>query len=213
MNSGKTQAMSHCPVGLANNHKPNIPPHSNKGFTLVELLVVMIIVSAITTLLVSGLSTTWDNFSKLNSSKLTIVSSKLPLLWFSNSVNGALLYHPKKSYFTGTRQSFTYITSLAPDTPKGVPTEVTWSLDNNQLVYLNNEKNDAVNVLTSNSKLYFEYLENNEWVQDVSNKEGQLPEAIRIIDENNHILVMASPQRPTTADIPDDIRLDGELQF
>ena len=213
MNSGKTQTMNHCPVGLVSNHRPNTFSYANKGFTLVELLVVMTIVSAVTTLLVSGLSTTWENFSKLNNSKLTIASSKLPLLWFSNSVNGALLYHPKKSYFTGTSQSFTYITSLAPDTPKGVPTEVTWSLDNNQLVYLNNEKEDAINVLTLKNKLHFEYLENNEWVQETSNNQGQLPEAIRIIDENNHILVMASPQRPTTADIPDDIRLDGELQF
>ena len=129
MNSGKTQTISHHQDCLVNR-----PQYIQKGFTLVELLVVMVIVSAVTTLLASGLSTTWNNFAKLNSSKLTISSSKLPLSWFSRSINGVILYNPLKSYFTGTQQSITYTTWAAPDTPVGVPTQVNWSVNNNGLV-------------------------------------------------------------------------------
>lgn len=182
------------------------------GFTLIEVLVVLTITSLVTTLLVAGLNTTWGNFNKLNNSQLIFKSSRIPLFWFSESVEGATLLHPFKSYFSGTATEMSFITMYAPNTQENNAVSITWRVKNKKLQLIAGEPNIFEgDVFTFYDEVSFRYLTQSGWKNTFSSNKAELPLAIQIIDGDQKTLLTTSPKRPHYQEVPADIKLNGEL--
>lgn len=185
---------------------------SSQGFTLIEVLVVLSITSLVTTLLIAGINTTWSNFNKLNSSQLLLKSSRLPLAWFAESIEGAVLLHPYKSYFQGSRDRIEFSSYAAPHSPYSNVVSVEWSIKSGDLRLTSQYPNKINRVIKSfGEEVSFEYLTNDGWKKEFASKSAQLPKAVRITSANNSIKVVASPKRPLFEEAPADLKLSGEL--
>lgn len=200
------------------------------GFTMVELLVVLVITGMTTSLLVTGLGTTWQNFDRLSNKNISLSQGQLPKSWFIKSVNAALLGHPDKPMFHGTATEFTFTTFLSPDDELQRPQEITWQLsatnNGNALSFhystfdekrSNRESSSSQQTMTvwqfdSQDTFTFEYLVNNAWLVAFAPEKGELPKAIRI-QNSTQVWTLATVHRPTLADMPPEIPLFGEYEF
>lgn len=190
---------------------------------MVELLVVLVITGMTTSLLVTGLNTTWQNFDRLSNKNLTQSQGQLPKSWFIKSVNAALLGHPDKPMFEGTPESFVFTTFMTPNDALMRPQEITWHInykgENAMLSFVYQEwgkinRNVKVDIwqFSDLANITFEYLVNNSWIDNFSPEKGELPKAIRI-KHDTQVWTMATVYRPTTADIPAEIPLFGKYEF
>jgi general secretion pathway protein J len=188
----------------------------SKGFTLIEILVVMVILSLTTTLLSSGLSTTWRNFERLGARDLMVSSAQLPLSWFQQSLHAALLYHPDKPLVKGSANKFEFITFSAPDDPLHIPQKIVWQiepLENGWGLFFSSQHSSKMILLKHfDGQPVFEYLHQSEWQRVFVPKKGILPQAVRI-NVNQYTWVMAKPGRPLKADVPASLQLFGEYEF
>lgn len=200
------------------------------GFTMVELLVVLVITGMTTSLLVTGLGTTWQNFDRLSNKNISQSQGQLPKSWFIKSVNAALLGHPDKPMFSGTASEFTFTTFLTPNDKLQRPQQITWRLSNNSrgsdlsFVYspfveedpnresTNSPQTVSVWQFSSQDGFTFEYLVSGAWANVFTPEKGELPTAIRIRN-NTQIWTLATVHRPTLADMPPEIPLFGEYEF
>ena len=194
------------------------------GFTLVELLVVLVITGMTTSLLVTGLGTTWQNFDRLSNKNLTISQGQLPKSWFIKSVNAALLGHPDKPMFNGTAREFTLTTFLAPNDELRRPQEITWLIlrSNNGSTlsyaytdgYGESDNSDLTeDIWQFNSQnTSFEYLVNGAWLSEFAPDKGELPTAIRI-QNSGESWALATVHRPEIADMPPEIPMFGKYEF
>jgi general secretion pathway protein J len=209
------------------NIKDKLPMKNDKsgkfcsGFTLIEMLVVMVILALTTGLLTEGLSTTWRSFEKLSSRDLASSSAQLPLSWFEQSVAAALLYHPEHAIVKGKSHSFEFITFASPDDPKQIPQHVVWrisaennSMQNNQWVlsFQSETSIQFIQVATFAAEPRFEYWNGQSWQLEFLPKDGQLPIAMRIFVAED-VWAMAKPERPVLADMPGELAQFGDYEF
>lgn len=196
------------------------------GFTLIEMLVVMVILSLTTSLLTEGLSTTWRSFERLSARDLMTSSAQLPLSWFEQSLAGAVLYHPDNTIVKGDSQQFEFVTFNSPDDNKHTPQKIIWSikvhsvqprlsgLNSDQWVLsfqsANTQQPSVVQSFTS--KTYFEYWDGLQWLTAFSPRDARLPVAARIIADGR-VWGLASPGRPVLADMPPELARFGEYEF
>ncbi|OJF69423.1 hypothetical protein BK026_11855 [Alteromonas sp. V450] len=161
---------------------------SQGGFTLIEMLVVLVIMSITTTLLVEGLGTTWRNFEKLNNQQLVVNKGLLPKKWFIDSFQGAQLYHPFHWGFTGFEESVNFITITPPGIIKAKPTNISWFLvseGNGQTLFLRTDEGENTRVASLNGQYHFEYLVEDSWVKEYVPDSSRLPAAIKITNNEN----------------------------
>lgn len=193
----------------------------SRGFSLVELLVVMVIVSLVTSLLVEGLATTWRSFDKLSSKGLSLSQAQLPLQWFEESVRGAVLYHPDKPVVSGDSQQFELITTNVPNDERHIPQQVLWSVnqaydENNQvywvLTFTAELESKEVAVMRFAEQPRFEYWNGQIWGNDFKPAKSLLPTAVRLIQDDS-VLILAKASRPVLADVPPELPLFGEYEF
>jgi len=190
--------------------------HSYKGFTLIEMLVVMVILSLTTVLLSSGLSNTWRNFERLGARDLMASSAQLPLIWFEQSLQSALLYHPDKPLVKGNAHKFEFITFSAPNDAKQIPQKIVWEIGSDEngwgLFFISQYSGQMILVKHFVEQPVFEYLHLGVWRQEFIPSKGVLPEAARI-RINQTIWGMAKPSRPLTADMPVELEYFGAYEF
>lgn len=161
---------------------------SQGGFTLIEMLVVLVIMSITTTLLVEGLGTTWRNFEKLNNQQLVVNKGLLPKKWFIDSFQGAQLYHPYRWVFTGYDKSMSFVTLNPPGHIRHQPTHIVWKIqtqENGQQLLFKVDDKKSVNVANLEGEYHFEYLVDDEWVDEFIFKSARLPAAIKITNNEN----------------------------
>lgn len=188
--------------------------HRQTGFTLIELLIVLVITALTTTLLLTGLNTTWQNFEKLSSRNLLTNQTQLPKSWFIESVRGVLLSHPDTVAFSGTEDVITMTTILPPDQSQSAPKRIQWRIKKSgQRSKFGFEDEDTafVPLLDVASESRFEYLVGNKWVNSFLPSKGELPTAIRL--QNDETLIMAAVVRPLKADMPAEIPAFGKYEF
>jgi len=186
---------------------------TNKGFTLIELLVVLVVTALTTTLLMTGLNTTWKNFDKLSSRNLIFSQAQIPKSWFIESIRGALLSHPDIATFSGTDSQITMVSFLAPDS-SAIPKPLIWEVreqNGNSVLGIIQAQSQYKAVLVFNEPVHFEFLIEHKWVKAFNPKTGQLPRAVRIQGDQTQIL--ASVYRPTNADMPAELIAFGEYEF
>lgn len=186
------------------------------GFTLIEVLVVLVIMSLATTLLVSGLSTTWANFDKLNAKNLQATSSNMPQQWFNQSFKGAVMFHPYDPNFEGTPKGFAHITTTAPSAEHSAPQSIKWKLTNciNTTCDLQFSLNEApaITIATLSRTYQFYYMVNGEWRNEFQPDNAVIPAAIKLSSgDNDWTLVTAG--RPVNADMPPELPLFGKYEF
>jgi general secretion pathway protein J len=194
--------------------------HSSKasasGFTLIEMLVVMVILAMTTSLLSVGLSNTWRNFERLGARDLMVSSAQLPASWFEQSIKAALLYHPDIPSVKGNSDFFEFITFATPDDPKKLPQKIVWHIERNThgwgLFFISRDASQMMLVKSFVEQPVFEYLQHKTWTQEFSPHNALLPEAVRIrVDQN--IWVLAKPGRPEEADMPVELSVFGVYEF
>ena len=189
---------------------------SNKGFTLIELLIVLVITGLTTSLLVTGLNSTWNNFDKLLARNLTLTSARLPAVWFENSIRGAILYHPEKVAFSGEEYEFTFVSSAGPNAANGAPRSLRWQivdqLNSFALVFFTAANQQPITIYRFASQPRFEYLMIDGWKQEFKDVAGRLPEAVRIVYDDQ-MWAFSVPHRPIEADIPAELPMIGKYEF
>lgn len=191
--------------------------HANKhsGFTLVEMLVVLVITALTASILVTGLETTWRNFSKLDSKFLTSNAAQLPKKWFIESVESTLLRQHTSALFSGSENSFQHLTSKLPMSNEQGVQQCKWSLVAQQSgkalsVQCGTQPTMNVATLTGNAK--FNYLTGTGWASNFQNLPGQIPRAIKITNGNS-TWALAVPMRPVVAEVPAEIKVSGKYEF
>jgi general secretion pathway protein J len=191
------------------------------GFSLIELLVVLVIVGLVTSLLVEGLGTTWRSFDKLSAKGLNMTQAQLPLSWFEESVSGAVLYHPDKPVVSGDSQQFEFITMNVPNDERHVPQQVLWSIQQKnttsglaywQLAFKAELAENELVIMQFDKQPRFEYWNGQQWLNDFQPDNSLLPTAIRLVSDEI-ILIIAKPVRPVLADVPPEMALFGEYEF
>lgn len=197
----------------------NVKCHS--GFSLIELLVVLVIVGLVTSLMVEGLGTTWRSFDKLSSKGLSLTQAQLPLSWFEQSVSGAVLYHPYKPVVSGDSQQFEFITTNVPNDEKHIPQYLLWSIQpytSNtgqtywQLTFKAELDNSTVTIMQFDSQPRFEYWDGVQWSSDFKPEQSLLPTVVRMVNDDR-VLLIAKALRPVLADMPPELAQFGEYEF
>lgn len=192
----------------------------NKGFTLIEVLVVMVILSLTTSLLISGLTTTWSNFERLNTRQLKINALELPQLWFKEAYENALHSHPHKSTLVGESKVLTFTTFSTPNQVIKRPREVTWEREREgqqyRLVFSYTEPGEvnttSITIKTFEQPFEFQYLHNGSWLNAFS-MAGQLPVAVRIRLDSNETWVTSYLKREKDAHVPTELELFGAYEY
>jgi prepilin-type N-terminal cleavage/methylation domain-containing protein len=197
----------------------NVSPFRNRcakqlGFSLVELLVVLVIVSATTALLVSGFSITWKNFSKLSQRDLLMNSNLMGERWLRESVNDAVLYHPDTPNFIGDAYELSFISKSVPWNSEHIPTEISWTLVEGESF-----SNLQISSLAQPIQLVdfpldsqFQYLYQQRWQSSFAPSDAELPYAFRIVHQGN-TLFYATFKRPGKAEVPPEMVTFGEYEF
>jgi prepilin-type N-terminal cleavage/methylation domain-containing protein len=188
----------------------------NQGFTLIELLIVLVITGLTTTLLVSGLNSTWNNFDKLLAKNLSLSSARLPAAWFERSIRGSILYHPQKVYFEGDESELTFVSNAGPSAQNKAPLPLLWQISGQKngyaLVYSTTISKAPTAVYRFATQPRFEYLVAGAWVATFKDQLGLLPSAIRIVYDDK-IWAFAVPHRPIEADVPSEMPMTGKYEF
>ena len=187
-----------------------------RGFTLIEMLVVLVIISMTTVLLTEGLGTTWRNFERLGARDLTVSSAHLPVSWFAQSVRGAVLYHPDTVMVEGERDSFLFHTFKAPADDRGIIQQVEWSIIPQQshwvLALTSQSNEDEIIIAQFTEQAVFEYLRAGEWHTEFKPKAAELPLAVRI-RHGEIIWAIAKIGRPEKAAVPPELAAFGKYEF
>jgi general secretion pathway protein J len=192
------------------------PANKFSGFTLIEMLVVLVILGLTTTLLSEGLSNTWRNFERLGSRDMMASTAQLPINWFAQSVDGAVLYHPYIPVVKGDEQSFEFMSTKVPNDERQTPQMIRWTIESNAqgwaLSFVSTANSQPIQIKQFDMLPVFQYLYEGKWQLDFSPNEARLPDAVRITLANNAYLV-AKPSRPVMADIPVELPIFGEYEF
>lgn len=198
---------------LSSSARPK-PHNITTGFSLVELLVVMVIVSATTALLVSGFSITWKNFSKLSQRDLLMNSNLMGERWLRDSISEAVLFHPDDANFVGEPNSIRFTSISVPWRSEQIPEEVTWSLVNTeqgtQLQITTGQTQTSL--ITYPARSQFEYLHQNNWNSRFVPEDAQLPAAVRVV-HNGQVVFFAATKRPGKAEMPPEMITFGKYEF
>ncbi len=158
----------------------------NMGFTLLEILVVLVILGMISGLLLQGLGFTFIQRDRILNQLDKVQTSTLQEWWFRKSCESIILPVAKdleaKLDFKGNSSSFSSITLFPLDAYMGMPARVDWWLDTNDQtvsLYYKGVNSDRWPIGTWVSETaHFSYRDNkNDWHEQWPNKEfpNQLP--------------------------------------
>lgn len=191
-------------------------PNKCNGFTLIEMLVVLVILGLTTTLLSEGLSNTWRNFERLGARDMMATSAQLPINWFAESVDGAVLYHPYEPVVKGDAQSFEFVSTKVPNDIRQTPQMIRWTIESNAqgwtLFFVSTVNSQPIQVKQFDEMPAFQYLYEGRWKLNFSPKDARLPDAVRI-NLDNQVYLVAKPSRPVIADMPVELPIFGQYEF
>lgn len=186
-----------------------------KGFTLIEVLVVLVILSMTSAILVSGLSTIWKSFERLSQKQIN-QASNIGISWLRQSVENAVMFHPNDSVFFGDARTIKFVTAMPIDDASGKPIRITWMLigdnETTELWHYNELNNTRYKVYSHQQALSFRYLVSGKWQATFQPTAGVLPQAISLVTEQSTLL-LASPNGPLQAIAPAEFILYGAYEF
>lgn len=160
------------------------------GFTLLEMLVVLMLVSFISALLLEGFSYVLHLRSSFLAQFEDLQRGALQEYWFRSTTSAIITdYHDGKHIFKGDEHSFSGLTLAALDQNIGVPTSFTWKMeyaDGIMTLRYQNSKNETWNVSYWFSQAgSFHYMAKDgkwhtSWPPKVGLKIPQIPRVIQL---------------------------------
>lgn len=162
-----------------------------KGLSLLELLVVFVIISMVSTVLLQGFGYGLALYERVESRGQQIVIDSLSSKWFRHT-NGALIpsKQPGES-LVGDSRGFSAVTINPLIGIAGLPTEIRWEQVDDVLVYKEGGKNMAIRRLPSGSFFQFRSIQGrwlNAWPVDVASH--RLPTAIRVWGDGDPLITV-----------------------
>src|SRR5574340_357904 len=176
------------------------------GFTLLEMLVVLILVGMITMLLLQGLQQVSRLQSRFGVEIFNTQQGAMHTAWFRQTVNGLMPDYPDGNHkFRGEQRRFDGLTLSPLNAPEGNLLPFTWSLrfdpqrGETLLQYGVENGAPAIKAWRGNSGR-FAYLDAKGALHDswppFLGKWPQLPSAIRLEIEGEERVIMAAPKGP-----------------
>lgn len=169
---------------------------SQRGFSLLEILVVLVITSLVSALLLQGFSYVLHLRSRFWTQLENLRQGAMREYWFRSSVAGLIADYPERAdnfVFQGAATRFSGLTIAALDAEAGIPTPFSWRI----------EQRDAANVLiyqTDNAEPWqiaqwtgkdsqFNYLDSKgrwhfQWPPALGEQTAQLPRAVSLSGQN-----------------------------
>jgi general secretion pathway protein J len=188
-------------------------PRLNRGFTLLEMLVVMVLTALITTLLMGGLSMVYRLQSRFGPEIFNSQHGAMYADWFRLTINGLMPDYPDGPHlFRGEPDRLSGLTLSPLDQPEGALVPFAWSLRFNpqsgqtQLVYGDAPDSPPILAWPGNAGR-FRYLDQQGQAHDnwppAFGASAQLPVAIRLELPSGHSpqLLIAIPLGPPATDI------------
>ena len=155
--------------------------HFQRGFSLLELLVVFVMVAMVSVLIVQGLGFGLSLYERVKSRGPALVSNSMAHSWY-RQVNASLIAQKEKGKsLIGDAKNFSAQTLNPLIADKGLPTNIHWRLDQGWLYYLENEH--QIPILSYEVTAKFEYLDKNgSWTASwpIDRDGYDLPRAIRV---------------------------------
>ncbi len=186
------------------------------GFTIIEVLVVLIIVAMTTLLLSSGLSIAMSSMEKLKTRHLES-RAIATLALFRESIQTAVLYHPEKPTFSGDSYTINLVSKKPIDTHPQYPIKVSWRIREDVdgkvwLWYSNLENNSTFKLMPLDGNTRFYYQSENAMHPEFLPESAELPEVISL-RSGDAVLIAVSPLIPKTAIVPPEYAVFGKYEF
>jgi general secretion pathway protein J len=188
------------------------PPQS--GFTLLELLVVLVLVAFITTLLIQGmgyLAKVNDSFVRQGDQHQ---ARELAFGWFDDALSQLTAPAPGdvSAGFRGDASSFEGVTSASVDRREGIPIPFAFRLEpddgGTRLIYVRRIEARRWPLILLTGETHFEYLDAaGQWHKDWPPTPAQadlLPAAVALAGNDGRSFLMATVQTPQRQVIGND---------
>ena len=168
-----------------------------KGFTLVEMLVVMVLLGLISSILFQGLSLIGKVQSRLIPNIQKQQKQMLQERWFRESVSGLMAGVKNTEHFTGTQSGFTGISISPLHSNNRAPQLIEWEIATSDEQYILGYKQQQglswqIETYSSESQQpVFVYLDSsgqwhNNWnIRGADSNQAALPEAIALKKESD----------------------------
>ena len=182
-----------------------------RGLTILEMLVVLMLVALLGTLVIQGLAFFVRSYDAVTRDHRTTTHAALRQHWFVTAVRGIVPYGVQARAFAGDGTAFVAMTLQALNAEPGLPTQTRWSINiggGTQAVSYAEDGGTAWQVLeTDAGNLAFQYADSaNRWHDRWPIAEAPTnwtPKLIRLTSDRGTIwlaAVEASPE-PTISDI------------
>jgi general secretion pathway protein J len=162
--------------------------NNKRGFTLLEMLVVLVLVGFITTLLLQGFAYVLHLRSRFLIQLGDVQQATLQEHWFRSTTAAIVTdYKQGEFIFQGKAHQFSGLTLSALDATLGVPTPFTWQLDYSEgmmvLRYQNSQGEKWEVADWFGDEGYFRYMTkdgkwHNQWPPQFGNNTAQIPRLI-----------------------------------
>ena len=163
-----------------------------KGMSLLEMLVVFVIVSLVSSVLVQGFGFGLSLYDRIQTRDDRISREMLVGHWFRYTTNALIAGKQVETSFSGSPfelQAFSYNSLLSR---QGAPQEIRWKVQDALLYY--EEDGEAFELLPLNNESEFEYLNSmGEWVShwEPTISDLDIPKAVRLRHQNIVFLTAA----------------------
>jgi general secretion pathway protein J len=180
------------------------------GLSLLELLVVFVIISLVSTVLAQGFGFGLALFDRVQNREKVVVVQILSSRWFRHVNNSLVAQKEPGTSVIGNNKQFRAETINPLLAEPGVPTYIEWELDQGTLLYSEEGKQIRVsNQLPVGSQFQFRTADGdwiNRWPRD--KQSYLLPKAIRVVSVEETLMLATTKIRTRPNLLLEESRLD-----
>lgn len=186
----------------------DIKQNHQTGFTLIEMLVVLIITAMVSGIIFQALESAYRLQDRFATELFKSEHGEMAKDWYRQSVQGLLTDYPDgKNIFRGKSSEFSGLSSNPLSASYGVPTAITWRIkhdktkDTDELVYIEGARKTTL-IHLNGSHAHFVYFDeklspNDSWPPPLG-LPNQIPKQIQLQDKDTDeaIDIVAVPMGP-----------------